>query len=594
MASPSGSALPAPYLEFQRRGPQILPKQTSAGGGALHDHDGAVLHETEYCGLLRAIIKRNDVVLLRRYLSIHPSWFGPSETPQYDPFWTAVAHGSADALDVMLQHWAANPSTILSPDARGFRLLHVACAHAQLPSVRFLMDERRPWASRFGKTHTIAIERDAHGHTAILSAATWYRYGQQHDHDDSEELMRLLLSKGARATDAIFPLSDAEPLQSLTMVAILPKVDQPLDTVLSLAIAGASADTIGRLVDGGADVHAKTIYVDTNGLFEGTSDVAWDVTPLHVGSLFANVNGIEALRDRRGDGVEWRDMVSCRDSHGRLPLHWAAGCLWAEARAGLDDVLRTMKLLLADHLTDMVSSPDMQGFTPLHHVVRSSTSGASPEISYQVAKFLCEKGAYAGARGINGRTALHCLLSSHAARPSSHMMALCKLLLENGASVGDQDADGNTVLHLAARSAQHLEIVRFLLDEAGFRNGPSAQDHLLSTVDGQGDTPLHVAAAAPSNSAPGQSAEYRIRSQDAMMRALTPELRAYGGAGSEQPLLDQPNKARKTPRQLCQERRNTWRRQQQQDARQPWTASLGHGRGRGRNAVTLPLPDSPW
>ncbi|KAI7779508.1 hypothetical protein LA080_000792 [Diaporthe eres] len=595
MASPSTfTPSTAPYYEFQRRGPQTLPNWTCDGEGALHDHDGTVLYETEYSSLLRAIIKRNDVVLLRKYLAIHPSWLGPAEIPLDDPFWTAAAHGSTDALDVMLQHWAANPDSILAPDERGFRLLHVACAHAQLPTVRFLIDDRRPWASRFGYANAIAVERDAHGQTAILSAASWYRHGHQVEHDDSEEVMRLLLSKGARATDAVFPPGNTEPLLPLTMVVSLPTVDQPLDTVLSLAVSGASADIIKRLVDGGADVHAKTIYVDTTGLFEGTCDVAWDVTPLHIGSMFANANGIQVLRERRGDGIEWRDMASCRDSHGRLPLHWAAGGIWAETKASPDDIVRTMELLLADNAADTVSCPDVQGDTPLHYAVRSSNAGvAAPDMGYRVAKFLCDKGARAGTRGTNGQTPLHCLVSTHAVRPSSGMMALSKLLLAHGADVGDQDADGNTVLHLAARSAQHLGTVRFFLDGTGAGNGKSDRDLLLRVVNAQGNTPLHVAAASQGHFARDQSVEERVRSQDAMMRALTPECRTHGDNDSGNTLLDQPNQEGKTPRQLCEERRNMWRRQQQ-DAQRASVAGVGRGRGRGRGLAAPSLPDSPW
>lgn len=598
MSSQSTSTPPAvPYHEFRRQGPQILPTWTSDGEGALHDHDGAVLYETEYSSLLCTIIKRNDVVLLREYLALHPSSLGPAETSLDDPFWTAAAHGSTDALNMMLQHWAANPSATLAPDARGFRLLHVACAHAQLPTTRFLIDDRRPWARRFGDANAIAIERDSHGQTAILSAASWYRHGKKLEHDDSEEVMRLLLSKGALTTDAIFAPGDTEPLQPLTMVVSLPTVDQPLDTVLSLAVSGASADMIGRLVDGGADVHAKIIFVDTNGLFGGKCDVAWDVTPLHIASMFANLNGVQALCDRRGDRVEWRDMVSCRDSHGRLPLHWAAGGLWAETKATPDDILRTMELLLADDdaaaAAETVNSLDAHGDTPLHYAVRSSSiGGAASEISYQVAKFLCEKGARAGLCGTNGQTPLHCLVFTHAARPSSGMMALCKLLLAHGAEVGDADADGNTVLHLAARSAQHLETVSLFLDEAGAGNEASARDILLRATNAQGNTSLHV-AAAQRHFARGQSTEERIRSQDAMMKALTPEGRAYGGNDGEQSLLNQPNQARKTPRQLCEESRSMWRKQQQ-DAQRALAAGVGRGCGGGHNPVATSLPDSPW
>lgn len=596
MASPSISTpSAAPYYAFQRRGPQILPNWTSDGDGALRDHDGAILHETEFSSLLRAIIIRNDVVLLKKYLAIHPLSLGPGETPLDDPFWTAAAHGSTDALDVLLQHWAASPSSILAPDARGFRLLHVACGHAQLPTARFLIDNQRTWVSRFGDAHAIAIERDVHCQTAILSIASWYRHSQDLEHNDSEELIRLLLSKGARATDAIFPPGNTEPLQPLTTVVGLPTVNQPLDTVLSLAVSGASADIIGQLVDGGADVHAKTIYADTNGLFEGTCDVAWDVTPLHIGSMFANANGIQALRDRRGEGVEWTDMVSRRDSHGRLPLHWVAGGLTAGTKPAVDDIFHTMQLLLAENTTDTISSPDTQGDTPLHYAVRSSGGSGTPETSYQVAKFLCEKGALADIRGTNGQTPLHCLLSTHEIRPSSSMMALCNLLLTQGADSSEADAAGNTVLHLAARSPRHLETVHFFLDEAGARNKKGVQDLFLRAVNAQGNTPLHVATAAQNCFARDQSVEERIRSQDAMMTALTPERGVYEENDVQVSLLDQPNQAGKTPKQLCDESRNMWQQQQQQqDAQRASTAGVGRGRGRGRNLVAHSLPESLW
>lgn len=579
MASPLSTPSATPYREFQRRGPQILPNWTSDGEGALYDHDGAVLYETEYSSLLCAIIKRNDVLLLRKYLTLHPSWLGPGEIALDDPFWIAAAHGSTDALNVMLEHWIANPSTILAPDARGFRLLHVACAHAQLPTARFLMDEGRPWASRFGD---LAMERDAHGHTAILSAASWYRNCQRFEHDDSEELMRLLLSKGARATDAVFPPGNTEPLQPLTMVVNLPTVDQPLDTVLSLAVSGGSAETIRRLVDGGADIHTKTIYVDTSGLFGGTCDVAWDVTPLHIASMFANANGIQVLRDCRGNGVKWRDMVSRKDSHGRLPLHWAAGGLRGDIKTALEDILHTMELLLADNATDTVSGQDAWGDTPLHYAVRGSTGES--DVSCRVVKLLCENGARADTRGVNGQTPLHCLVSTHAARPSSSMMAFCKLILAHGADIGGKDDDGNTVLHLAARSAQHLETVRFLLDEAGTENEKSTRYNLLYAVNAQGNTPLHL-AAEQRHFARGQSIGDRIQSQDAMMRALTPD--------SEQSLLDQPSQAGNTPRQICEESRKMWM-QQRQDAQLASTTGVGRGRGRGRSPVTPSLTDSRW
>lgn len=597
MASPSTSATSAaPYYEFQKQGPQELPNWTSEGERALHDHDGAVLHETEYSGLLRAIIKRNDVLLLSKCLAIHPASLGPGETWRYDPFWTATAHGSTDALDIMLQHWNADPSRTLAPDARGFRLLHVACAHAKLHTARFLIDEQRPWASRFGDGRAIATERDALGQTAILSAAARYRDSQNIDHDDLEVVIRLLLCKGARATDTTRLIARPDPKWPTPTFTSNPMSDQPLNTVLSLAVPGASAEMIGSLVDGGADVHLKTRYVDTNGLFGETHNFALDVTPLHIASMFANADGVQALHDRRGDDVAWRDMVSRTDSHGRLPLHWAAGGAggpWAQTKDIPHDILRTMELLLdADAASDAVSCTDAQGDTLLHYIVRSSS--ASPEINYQVAKFLCEKGARAGTRGSNGQTPLHCLICTHAARPSSGMMALCKLLLAHGANVGDEGADGNTVLHLAARAPQHLETLRLFLDDAGAGRESGARDLLLCSVNAQGDTPLHVAATGRWWLDRNQPVEEHIRSQDALMRMLTPECRADVGHKSEQSLLDQPNRAGKTPKQLCEEIRRVWRKEQ--DAQPTWAAGVGRGNGRGRglSPVAPSLPDSPW
>lgn len=591
MASPSPSAPTStpttPYHKFRRRGPQILPGWACEGEGALRDHDGAVLHETEWSALLLTIIKRNDVALLREYLARHPQ-LPPAETALHDPFWTAAAHGSTDALQVLLEHWAANPSVVKAPHERGFLLLNVACRHAQLGTARFLMDETRPWERIFGNVH--AREDGADGNTAILSAVASYRGGLQHD--DTEDLIRLLLLKGAHAADAIFPpstSSDTEPPQPLHMVASLPTVDQPLDTVLSLAISGASADIIRCLIDGGADVNVKTIYLDTGGIFDGTFDVAWHVTPLHIGCMYANADGIQELFDHRGDGFDLRGAVSCRDNHGRLPLHWAAGGISANSNDDAD-VLRAIALLLAGN-ADTVNSPDAQGDTPLHYVVHS---GGDLDTCYRVAKVLCDNGALASARGRDGQTPLHCLLSTYSRRPIN--TASVKLLLAHGADVGDADAGGNTVMHLVARSTQAAESVRFLLGEAGAKGA-----QVLRAVDAQGNTPLHVAAAQGHLlELGGKSAEDRIAAHDAVMTALTSSDRPTGENDTGLSLLDRPNQKGETPRQLREESRRRWR--QEENARRSWAAGMGmtggqgrgRGRGRGRGPVAPSQSDSPW
>jgi hypothetical protein len=48
-----------------------------------------------------------------------------------------------------------------------------------------------------------------------------------------------------------------------------------------------------------------------------------DVTALHYGSVYWDVDRARALLDHSGD-VETTDMLSVCDNCGRLPLHWAA------------------------------------------------------------------------------------------------------------------------------------------------------------------------------------------------------------------------------------------------------------------------------
>jgi chitinase len=90
------------------------------------------------------------------------------------------------------------------------------------------------------------------------------------------------------------------------------QVAQPRDTVLSLAISRASYGLVKRLIDQGADVQSKNWYHrNHNGLLD-----AQDVTVLHIGSSYWNVEGIKALLDHGGS-----NLVSSFDSEQRLPIH---------------------------------------------------------------------------------------------------------------------------------------------------------------------------------------------------------------------------------------------------------------------------------
>lgn len=114
----------------------------------------------------------------------------------------------------------------------------------------------------------------------------------------------------------------------------------------------------------------------------------------------------------------------------------------------------------------------LQGWTPLHCAVSSGHEAA--------ASFLLAAAAGAAqvdATTTSGRTPLHYAASK--GKP-----ALVKMLLSAGAAVGVRDETGSSPLHRGA-SAGKLEAVKVLVEEG------RAQ---VDAVDGQGCSPLHVAA----------------------------------------------------------------------------------------------------
>ena len=527
----------------------------------LVDEGGVVLYESEYSGLFRAIIQENDVFLLNQHLAKYPRRFWQADIDMDDPFLTAASSGSTDALRVLLEHCAARPDKTELVDARGSLLLHTACRNAHIDTVRFLLDSESIFRDTYAGIGDIHA-RDNYGRTAILSAAE--SFAGLADGEDiireraarSDELMRLLLDRGASARDHI-EWEDEPPL--VPYASLILSGGRVSGTVLSLAMAGASYQLVKRLVEEGADVHTKESRRFSAREIK-SEYTAQFITPLHIGSFYSNVDGIQALLDYRGSNVNLIDIVSCRDSCGCLPLHLAA-----RGPSPLKDsitgdysipyTVATVKLLL-NIIPTTINSQNKQGETPLHYAIQSYSLYGSKHSD--ILKFLFENGADAGIRATNGQSPLHWLCSR-----LSGAEPMIDLLLAHGANINDADLDGNTPLHLAARNLPHIDVMRFLLSRGADEGAKNSE----------GNTPLHEAA--------GRSifSESQRRAQDETMWVLEE-------AGGNVNLMNQQNTAGKTPREICGKKRNEWQEWQEDERKRLAGIGMGRGRGRGRGRPT--------
>ncbi|OBT44953.1 hypothetical protein VE00_04698 [Pseudogymnoascus sp. WSF 3629] len=464
----------------------------------LIDTDGTILNETEDCTLLNQIIRRNDVATLNRYLAKFPDHaLATGEVYYYDPFWIAASLGSTE--------------------------------HAQLDTALFLLDSQPP----LGEVR--AWDRD-HCETALLAAAASLEYLSskwEYPHHNrhgwardcvarGEELMNLLLDRGASACDAIVRAHTQHDGGDDATGNGLPP--QPLGTVLGRAVSRGSYELVRRLLDEGADVHArKQFFCNGSGAgFGGWEIFACDVSALHLGSFYWNAEGIRALLDHRRSASndhdherenehDGADLFTCRDSTGRPPLHWASAGPGPHDEYLLPDdtivphIVSTFQLLVAGNPCT-INDLDHQGATPLYYAVGSHAACGSRHSDLAI-RFLCAHGADARLPDVHGHTVLHVLaLRSIDGEPIAP--ALLDLLVDHGADVIHADIDGNTALHLMAR---HL--VRLGAD--------------VRARNAQGNTPLHGATGGeirPRQTHEGETEDVtladKIRAHDEMIAAI--------------------------------------------------------------------------
>ncbi|KAJ5481531.1 hypothetical protein N7475_000343 [Penicillium sp. IBT 31633x] len=526
------------------------------------------------------IIKQNDLLQLRQFIaSCSPEDIIAPGTPySEDVLFNAASYGSPETLRIILAVYTAAPEVVAKFNPK-FSLLLDACGAANIDVVCFILDSHDsseiPNSLQLGSVDLQQI--DDSGDTPILAAAGSLMYLDKDAWEVEDNgldlnewirdriarghrLINFLLDRGCSATDVI-PLLPYD---------VSPWGGQVQGSVLGLAVSRANAPLIQRLIDSGVDIYLKhrhLHHVGTPFQFSTRNGHSFDVTTLHLASLFYNSDAVELLLDHQNSKRNVSlELASSRDSEGRLPLHWAASGPGGFNCRLLDGHLRitqTLRLLLDYDST--INVVDNTGSTPLHYAAIShAMCGCSQHADLAICTLL-EYGADTRIPDASGRTILHLLgYHSHQGEPINTM--LLDLILSHGVDINHAENNGKTALHVFAQNLRQLPAAKFLIEHgADFR----ARDTLR-------ETPFHAAARGFLNDhvrRDGRDKDVttakKIRLQDEIMSVLKE------AAGEDSAILmNQPNAAGKTPRDLLEETRNRWQGMEQ--------LIPGPGRGRGR------------
>ncbi|CVL08572.1 related to ankyrin [Fusarium proliferatum] len=493
------------------------------------DGNESVLCETGEFDLLLAIVHRDDVMTLEQYLDIAPWVIEEREDLPlfYSFFYTAVSHGSLGALRTLLSYYerVMGPIQRITFRKRGFTLLNEAARRGYLEIVEFLLQNQPLYAD--------IHERDYTGCTAIAAASDLYstRYAEafnwQPSVDKSEAVINLLLEWGACPTDVVAPAHEDSSWKP--------------ETIISMASEWASAKIIERLVNGGADVHARFTKDSLQlRLYDEQDYIVDNVTAIHMASFRGNYPALKTLLAHRGDAISALQMVSSCDSRGSTPLHWATrnNLFNPNPHESAQNIKATIDLILG-MCPGIVNIQDIEGNTALHYASRYLEGNG--EVFMPIFETICDKGGDASIRNNRGETPLHNVLASAEETVDQQIISL---LLAHGAKISDIDYDGNTPLHIAARRLDNHGVIAFL----------TKQGADTAIRNSKNETPVHIAAAGDVSTS---SLAEKVEMQNRVLAILT----SAGGVG----LLDSPDAKGKTPREICKEQRSNWKKNEDRD-----------------------------
>jgi hypothetical protein len=530
---------------------------------ALHDTDGTRLYENDGGGLLVRIIHLNDVPRLKQYISVYSPPLDIEDKEFNDPLCIAASEGRTDILRVLVDYYKTD-STKVPLYQRRFSLLTAACREAQLETVQFILDNQPALNSAYidQSYRDEALLATAWSLTSLPPSDRKLETPSDCDHWRTdriacgEELMRLLLDGGASAQAAEIPTTEVE---WATMVAFGGSANrhdgdhsqslQSFGTVLGLASSQVGSTLVKRLIDQGANAHAKMQYQHhASSPFWSEIQMPWDVTALHISSMYWNTEAIQALLDHEGQNIT--ESLSCCDSNGRLPLHWAAAgpgsyeCWLSDIEIN-DRIIGTVRLLCSG---SDINARDNQSETALHHAIRGHACCSGSTHFNTILRLLLENGADADIADANYQTVLHKIAARCIAGDPIDTSLIDKLL-SSVAKINQQDKDGNTALHLMARNLRQVEAARFLISR-----GADA-----SLTNGKGNTALHeclrmgtILQRQTSNGIVSPTFADKRRALDEMVVVLLEV--------EDDTMMDQPNLAGETPRQLRSKKLAMWQK----------------------------------
>lgn len=324
-------------------------------------------------------------------------------------------------------------------------MIEEACSSSSIDMVRFLLDADPLRGTVYAKEYDGGKALlDA---TRSLSDLSWddeeHKSDLRESIDRSEMLINMLLDRGAPVRDAkrVYEWDDIDEGHRL------------METALGGGITNGSYNLLSRLISGGADVHARQWSVPTE-FGEGDQEV----TALHLGSGYWNLEGIRALLDNCGE-MDLANMVSMRDGHGRLPLHWAAAGMSFRQSGHVCDgsdsaICLGILRLLVESNPGTVNIQDDEGKTALYYAIDShrKDTWVTCHCLEEAIRFLCEHGADASMKDHKGQNALYRIGATGGCVGFLAInRTILDILVAHGARINDADEEGDTALHILTR-----------------------------------------------------------------------------------------------------------------------------------------------